>query len=146
MKTKIIEASNGRGNPANWGKFLVGRFDILEWSKRSVLPGNTTRDVPLLVQLGHSRAHIFVMDLQTCEGAMFLPGGYARADLEKHRIWVCPLFEPFLVWLYQQDLTELSLLPDHVELPDTPMSLYGYRRPGPKEKEAGVDVKKTKAP
>jgi hypothetical protein len=44
---------------------------------------------------------------------------------------VCPLFEPFLEWLYEQDLTDLSTLPRRVELPDAEFSFTGYRRPGP---------------
>jgi hypothetical protein len=75
--------------------------------------------------------YIFVLDLQTGEGAMFRHGGFARADLNKHKIWVCPLFEPFLEWLYEQDVDVLSCLPDTVDLPNAPFELRGYRRAGP---------------
>lgn len=44
-------------------------------------------------------------------------------------IWICPLFEPFLTWLYQQDLSDLEQLPDTVEI-DAPFSMQGYRRSG----------------
>jgi hypothetical protein len=44
--------------------------------------------------------------------------------------WVCPLFEPFLEWLYQQDLTRIEELPSHVDLPEAEFQLHGYRRPG----------------
>lgn len=74
---------------------------------------------------------MWVLDLQTGEGAFFRPGGYAAADLEKHRVWVCPLFEPFLEWLYRQDLTDLGQLPRLVELPDAEFAMRGYRRAGP---------------
>ena len=131
METRIIEARNGE--QANWGKFLVGRFDIEEWSRRSVLPGADS-PLPLLRRVGWRPDHIFVMDLQTGEGAIFRPKGFAPADLTKHAIWVCPLFEPFLTWLYQQDLSDLNHLPELVDL-DAPFAMSGYRRPGPGKEE-----------
>lgn len=121
METKIIEATNG---PRNWGKFMVCRFDG-EWSHRSAVDG-----LPLLRARGWAPDNVTVLDLQTGEGAIFRPGGLASADLQKHRVWVCPLFEPFLGWLYQQDLTDLQALPDLVDLPDAPFEWAGYRRPG----------------
>lgn len=124
MLTKIIEATNG---PKNWGKFLIARPDT-EWERTSAVDNST---VPLLRARGWTRGHVWVLDLETGEGAYFRPGGSARADLTKHRIWVCPLYEPFLTWLYQQDLTDLAALPDHVDLPRAPFQLTGYRRPGP---------------
>jgi hypothetical protein len=130
MKTKIIEATNG---PRNWGKFLLGQMTTIEWSRRSVVDTDTR--LPLLRAIGWSLDHIWVLDLQTCEGAAFKPGGLVKADLQKHRVWVCPLFEPFLEWLYQQDLTSLDKLPDHVEL-DAPFQFNGYRRPGPQPSES----------
>ena len=75
---------------------------------------------------------MLVVDLETGEGAMFSPGGLAAADLQKHRIWVCPMFEPFLAWLYKQDLSDLTKLPKHVDLPDAPFEMHGYRREGKK--------------
>lgn len=113
METKIIEVTNG---PRNHGKMLVGRWDW-EWDRASIV---SALPQPLLGQLGWSRRHIVVFDLQTGEGATFLPGGLAAADLEKHRVWVCPLFEPFLEWLYAQDLTDIQALPAHVDLPAAP--------------------------
>lgn len=125
MKTKIIEATNG---PYNWGKFMLGRFDE-EWSRiSSIAPSDR---YPLLRAVGLDDKHLLVLDLQTSEGAIFRPGGLAAADLEKHRIWVCPLFEPFLAWLYEQDLSDLNQLPDHIDLPDAPFMWRGHRRPGP---------------
>lgn len=38
--------------------------------------------------------------------------------------------EPFVEWLYQQDLTDLDALPRYVEFPDAEFALAGYRRPG----------------
>lgn len=123
MQIKFIEATNG---PQNWGKFMITRFDS-EWSERSAVEPSQ----PLIAGRGWSREHIFITDLQTGEGAMFRPGGYARHDLGKHQIWVCPLFEPFLEWLYKQDLSDLDALPAHVDLPEAEFMMSGYRRAGP---------------
>lgn len=125
MKTHIIEASNG----FNWGKFLLGRFDT-EWSLRSSMDG--AGEIPLLRQIGMALDQLLVLDLQTCEGALFSVRGrgLASADLDKHRIWVCPMFEPFLAWLYTQDVRDLEALPSVVEL-EAPAEMAGYRRPGP---------------
>lgn len=132
MRTKIIEAVQSRGHPGNWGKFLVGEPD-LEFTRQSAVksefPGS------LLTSIGWTWEHLWVLDLQTGEGAFFKPGGLAAADLEKHAIWVCPLFCPFLEWLYERyrEAGELDLdsLPDLVELPGAEFSFHGHRRPGP---------------
>lgn len=121
MKIKIIGATNGM----NWGKFLVAQFDV-EWSRYSTLAESR---LPLLRQCGWGPEHVWVLDLQTGEGAYFRHGGFASADLNKHKIWVCPLFEPFLVWFYKQEL-DLEKLPALVELPEAEFAFYGYRRSG----------------
>jgi hypothetical protein len=126
METKIIEATNG---PYNWGKFLVATLDK-EWLVPSAIPNSESR-LPLLQQIAWDDELIWVLDLQTREGAAFRPGGVAAADLKKHAIWVCPLFEPFLEWLYTQNLREISKLPAHIDLPDAEFQMRGYRRPGP---------------
>lgn len=129
MITKIIEATN---NELNWGKFMLMRPDT-EWSRMALiaLDGETLPPrIPLLRQIGWDRHHLWVLDLQTGEGAWFMPGGHARADLNKHRIWVCPLFEPFLEWVYEQDLQDITKLPDIIDLPNAPFNFYGYRREG----------------
>lgn len=124
MQVKLIEATNIDSGGFNWGKFMLGRFDS-EWERRSMVGD----DRPLLSSIGWTRDHLWVMDLQTGEGAIFRPGGFAAADLNtKHQIWVCPLFEPFLTWLYQQDLTDLAKLPDLVQIADPNSALSGYRR------------------
>src|SRR5262245_60038740 len=103
METKFIEATNG---PNNWGKFMLGRFTLDEWRIRSVIAGDV-ESRGLLGGRGWTSNHVLVLDLQTGEGAMFRPPGSVTADLnDKHQIWVCPLFEPFLEWLYKQDLTD----------------------------------------
>lgn len=138
MEMAFIEATHGNG-AGNWGKFAVGRFTDEEWAVRSALP--EAEGQRLIGGRGWSRHHVLAFDLQTGEGALFLPGGFARSDLNKHRIWVCPLFEHFLTWLYEHVSnladTWFEDLPRVVELPDAPFDMYGYRRPGPK---AGVDA------
>lgn len=126
MEKHFIEASNSE---QNWGKFLILRFNEEE-KVQSAVTGNS-----LLREVGWNRHSIIVFDLQTGEGARFLPGGFATADLEKHKVWVCPMFEPFLNWLYLQDLTDLSKLPKFIDLPDAPFEMFGHRRKGPEKKD-----------
>jgi len=136
MKTKFIEACNSRGGKKiNWGKFAVCQFDAEELQRRA------TQDelgCSLVLSQGWDATFLWVLDLATGEGACFRPGGSPHADLDKHRIWVCPMFEPFLTWLYQQDLSDLDALPNYVEFDESkaPGALYGHRRPGP----AGTSV------
>ncbi|MGI5292708.1 hypothetical protein ACQEVF_56685 [Nonomuraea polychroma] len=143
MKTYIFEASqpghvtDPTGPMRNWGKFLVGVPDV-EWERRSHVPGNDS-GIPLLTQLGWGRQHVWVLDLQTGEGAFFRPGGHAPSDLNKHKIWVCPMFEPFLVWLYKQDLSNLDKLPTYVEL-EARFAFAGYRRPGAEHQRGGDHI------
>jgi hypothetical protein len=129
MKTRIVEATNG----FNWGKFCVAYFDA-EWTDRSKIPEE--EGLLVLRSQGWTAQHVWVLDLATGEGAFFKPGGYAKGDLEKHRIWVCPLFEPFLEWLYtvprpKFGMIDLAALPPIVHLPNAPAAMQGYRRPGP---------------
>lgn len=137
MRTKVIEAVQSLEKPANWGKFLLGEPDA-EWMRKSAV--STDSPASLLSLIGWTPQHLWVLDLQTGEGAFFRPGGSAQADLdEKHRIWVCPLFGPFLEWLYDRfrENPELDIdeLPDVVELPGAPFAFAGYRRPGPQATE-----------
>lgn len=132
METKFIEFTNG---PQNWGKFLVGRFTESELDYRSqlMLAQRPKLDTPLLRLVGWQVEKVLlVVDLQTGEGAVFTIDKFAsaKADLEKHKVWVCPLFEPFLEWLYRQDLTDLSKLPSLIDLPGAPFAFSGYRRSG----------------
>jgi hypothetical protein len=124
MITKIVEVTNGE---LNWGKFMVGVFDASDHQHPSVV----SPEQPLLRQIGHSPNgyEVWVLDLQTCEGALFRIGGLAKADLDKHKVWVCPMFEPFLEWLYR-NWQGLDALPAHVDLPDAPFAMSGYRRAG----------------
>jgi hypothetical protein len=132
MRTRIVEAVQGPDGP-NHGKFLVGRFDE-EWQRTLQIPG-VEGDYGLLANQGWRRSHVLVVDLATGEGAIFYPNpsGSPHVDLTKHRIWVCPLFEAFLSWLYQRGPEiHLESLPAVVHL-DAPFAFQGYRRPGPTE-------------
>lgn len=133
MQTHIIEVTNEEWN---WGKFLLMRFDS-EWQYESTID----RGRKLLRSIGWNPKQVWVLDLQTGEGAAFLPGDYAHADLEKHKVWVCPMFQPFLTWLYKQDLTDLTKLPAMLNFKqdEAPPAMFGYRRPGP---ETADDQKK----
>lgn len=121
MKRYFFEATNG---PNNWGKFMVVPM-VDEMTYPSEVTGR-----PLLPACGWGPQHLWVMDLQTGEGAVFQPGGSASADLNKHQIWVCVLFEHFLSWLYKQDTADLAALPKLIDFPEAPMALAGHRRPG----------------
>lgn len=122
MKIKFIEVTNGN---LNWGKFALMRFDS-EWEYESKIAPGTK----LLSGRGWGPEHLLILDLQTGEGAVFRPGGVVKHDLEKKRIWVCPMYEPFLEWLYRQDLSDLGKLPAFLDLKDAPFEWRGYRRPG----------------
>lgn len=135
MKTKIVEAVQSKDRPSNWGKFLVMVPDDEEWGYESqVDPGRG-----LMQSMGYwgGGDHVWVLDMQTGEGAFFRPGGSAGADLEKHAVWVCPLYQPFLEWLYERCREngglDLDSLPEVVELPGAEFALRGHRRPGPEE-------------
>jgi hypothetical protein len=136
MHTKIIEVTNG----FNWGKFLVGRLDERELLTESLIdPGAN-----LLRSIGYSPFNVIVIDLQTQEGACFYPRGHAGADLKKHRVWVCPMFEPFLAWLYKQDCHDVRGLPNMVTLTQEETfqhtAMWGYRRPGAELFEEGAGI------
>lgn len=126
MNLKFMEVTN---EEVNWGKFAVGRFTAEEWAARSAI--DPVRS--LIGGRGWTAQHLLVLDLQTGEGAIFKPTGLPSADLEKHRIWVCPMFEPFLNWLYKQDLADLDKLPALVNftLEEAGAAMHGYRRGGP---------------
>lgn len=130
MKTHIVEVTN---NDLNWGKLMVCVHDAAEMSYQSQMSPSKF-GTPLLRQIGYAGDEVWVLDLQTGEGARFRPGGLAAADLDKHRVWVCPMFQPFLEWLYaNQDLIKNWTLPATVNLPHADFDFRGYRRPGPPE-------------
>ena len=126
MDTFFFEATNG----FNHGKFAVALFTDEEWERRSAL-----RDVRLLPSLGWGRSprdlHVWVLDLQTAEGMYVRLGGCAEYDLNgQHQIRVCPLFLPFLRWLYTQELEDLPELSGTLVClteEEAPSSLTGHR-------------------
>jgi hypothetical protein len=154
VHTKFVEVTQGIKGGFNHGKMMVALFELREWMTHSEMDVKVEgKERSLLERCGWTPYHAMVFDLQTGEGALFLPGGSPSADLTKHRVWVCPLFEPFLEWLYEhvgafpRDLRSDSVgrlvspawfegLPSLVELPDAPASMQGYRRPGPEEEVA----------
>lgn len=119
MKTVFVEATSRK---ANWGKFMVGVFDQAELARKSSVDGSS-----MVWGRGWGPGHVLVVDLQTGEGAIFKMGGFAKADLEKHNIWVCVIFERFLEWLYEQP--DPMNLPPLVEI-EVPIAFAGYRRNG----------------
>lgn len=120
MRTKIIKAHSEAGN---WGKFLVGSL------AGEMGPPSAARPYArVLADRGWSTSDILVFDLETGEGAAFRPGGLAAADLDKHAIRVCPLFLPFLEWLYKQDLSDLERLPSELRLKGIPLDLCARER------------------
>lgn len=125
MKTRFVEVTNG----FNWGKLLVAEFDAEEWRRPAQIGALGTS---LLGQRGWTPKHRLILDIETGEGAIFLPGGYAKADLEKHKVWVCPMFEPCLTWLWEHWDGDLDSLPGTVNLTEeeAPSSMRGYRREG----------------
>jgi hypothetical protein len=130
MLTYLFETVADPFVPPNWGVFMVGVPDEIEWSWRSSA-------VPAGVLLGEQlgwhpgQGQVWVMDLRTREGAMFTMGGDARADLEACKIRVTPQFEAFLEWLYLQDPAQLSRLPRVVKVADAVGSIRGHRHLGP---------------
>lgn len=128
MRTVFFELTNG----FNWGKFMVAQFDGDELAYESALDATMGVRSRLIRARGWGPDHYLVLDLQTGEAAMFRHGGHASADLDKRRIWTCPMFEPFLKWLFVQDLHRLDELPPLVELTEAeaPSAMQGYRRSG----------------
>lgn len=140
MICKIIEATDV--GQFNHGKFMVRLFEHDEYNYMSrIAPEYLLRRF-----CNYPRATIWVDDLYTGEGCRFAFPSYrikenreqraahVKESLNRHRIWVCPMFEPFVTWLLGQDLSDLSCLPDVVDsLPDDACSFWGYRRPGPPE-------------
>jgi hypothetical protein len=121
MKTQFLEASGSM----NHGRFLILEFEPSDWDVESKVSSGS-----VLASAGFWtwRPLFALIDLVTCEGALFDGRGVARHDLDSRRIWVCPMYEPTLEWLYRQKPVALPL-PGVVEL-DVPGELYGHRRDG----------------
>jgi hypothetical protein len=132
MISHFIEGTND----FNYGKFLLLRFDTSERQVRTALTGFEGH--PLFTFGGQRKLNprmTLVVDLQTGEGAAFSLDPMSWTELgDKHRIWVCPMYEPFLRWLCQQGLDngggDITALPRCVQLDEAESSLFGHRREG----------------
>lgn len=141
MIVHFIEVTQADFN-LNHGKFMIGRFTAEEARTNSALPDYEHESLWRVGGLRKMRPDTtLVMDLQTGEGASFSldpmggdPKWQAHFHLEKHKIWVCPMFEPFLGWLYGQGLAngkgDITALPRYVEVATLEGALYGHRREG----------------
>lgn len=123
-------------NDFNHGKFVLLRHGPEDLRRRSALPGYETTHI--LVGRKWDADGTFIADLQTGEGCVFyLECGSAAVQYtlnQKHKIWVCPMYEPFVCWLADThpELArgggDITALPSVVELPDAPTAVAGYRR------------------
>jgi hypothetical protein len=117
--TKIIEGSDGGA----YGKWLVGQLDEHERSRKTSLPGyEGNASIWTFAgarRFGADPGAVFVLDLQTGQGAVFNPTTSSSPDydLDQANIWVCPLFRDFFRWLYTQDLADVTQLPNFIDLP-----------------------------
>lgn len=127
MRSKIIEVC--QPTPVNWGKFMIAEFDENETSYISVITKSPL--LPAIGYWGEENKWLWLLDLQTGEGALFPVSskGNAKYQLDKHKIWVCLLYEPLLEWLYQNYKGDIDEIPSYIEI-DAPAGLYGYRRSG----------------
>ncbi len=135
MDTKFVEVGHGPSG-GNWGKFMIARYTANELLEPTQFPGCEGQRIVSL--RGSGRHHIWVMDLATGEGARFPvdlgghPGATARKHLDDHQIWVCPLFEPFIGWLYDfssaNPNTWWDELPRTIEIPEAGFAFAGFRR------------------
>lgn len=131
MKVKFIECED----KLNWGK-----FQLLQWEPSDMQRQSKVREgTPLLMAVEGQRVAgndplkaVFVRDLQTEEGATLHPAKEVdpKPQLDRHRVWVCPLFLPFARWLFANWEGDVATLPDIVELSGEVLHLQGYRRPG----------------
>lgn len=135
MLSKMVEVSD----QVNWAKLMVSQFDNDELAYKSRVDTEAKSLLEAVAARrkeywGEAQQKRLVVDLQTDEGAWFLPHPERdpKVDLDRHQIWVCPLFYPFLQWLYRTNPVHVSGIPDVVELdPDDVIKFQGYRRPGP---------------
>lgn len=129
MKTKIVEATTGP--QGNWGKFLIGQFDQDEIDTVSAIAPEYGS---VLKQRGwwDPAQYFLMLDIETGEGSVFATWGDARADLHKHRIWVCPLFQPTLARIRAMAPFAVADLPSLLELSfdEAPFAMAVPRRAG----------------
>lgn len=140
MRRQFIEVSDDM----NWGKMELQQLEPSDMEVMSLVKAGA----PLLTAIETQRRssadplkQVRIWDLQTGEGAVFTParGEDPKAQLDQHRVWVCPLFLPFVRWLFRQDCTDITALPRLVEFPEGDVChLQGYRRGGPDITAFGV--------
>lgn len=152
MLTKIIEASSGM--MGNWGRFMLMQYQDAERNYPTHYQlttedraGRRIPGVPMTIWVNDyppEHAVIWILDLITGEGATFDLEQELPEQLHRHQIWVCPLYQPFLVWLqgfvkaHRDELAPsydklLDMLPTNVGLPGIPVEIHGHRRPGPSD-------------
>ena len=75
MKTKIIEVTDG----SYYGKFMLGRFDRMEWSRRCEIKDDQYPNMALLNREGWTDQHLMILDMSsTGVAGVFLP--HSRGD------------------------------------------------------------------
>lgn len=138
MLTRFIEATNIDHGGINWGKFLVAKFDSADWNVHAVEADGLLLEVLPGKESWNRDTSVIVFDLQTGEGARFDLRTEPAMQLDKHRVWVCPMFAPFLDWLFKEiqsrppglgrfDITTLPAVAKFA----APSALAGHRRQGP---------------
>lgn len=103
MITKLIETTD----MFNHGKFLVGQMEGFELTQYLAIKDDGR-------QLSHvlhaSPSKFWVLDCATCEGAFFDFSNDAYYQLERHQVWVCPMFPLFLEWAFEKFKQEPNVL------------------------------------
>lgn len=139
MELKFVEAGQAPEGGGNWGKFAVARWSTLEMREPTRFPGCEGQFITGLT--GSPFDHIWLLDIQAGEGALFSINNPIPVDvphqLNEKQIYICPMFEPFMTWLWEHirshqgtNLDWFDELPRVVVLPEAPFDLYGYRRRG----------------
>jgi hypothetical protein len=143
VKSKFLEVTN----KANWAKLQLLQWEPSDLARPSLVQKGKVLLNAVQVRRGDAAdplTAVFVRDLQTQEGCEFYPSPEAdcKTQLDMHRVWVCPLFYPFVSWLFANYQGDVTSLPDLVELADSKKQEYqGYRRPG-EEMEPITQIRK----
>lgn len=87
MKTKFFEGTD----QFNYGKFMLGAMSLDELNTPCL---ETTGGVNQFIH--NTESKFWILDLQTKEGAFFDLKFDIIPQLEKHQIWVCPMYPLFL--------------------------------------------------
>lgn len=124
MKTKVIEVEEPV--PGFWCKFMIGVFTD-EWGHRPVVDAPEYEATSLLRQLGWSRDHYLILDLESGQGAIFHRGSHPEWDERTKGLSRNPMLVPLWKWLQTQDLDRIQDFPDKVTL-EGPMSRERQKR------------------